>query len=281
MPTTIWKGAISFGLVTIPVSLHSAVREQGGISFNQLHGKDKSRIRYKKFCEREGKEVPADEIVKGYEYEKGKYVILSDEELEQAERATSRSFEIAAFVKEDDIDPRYFDKPYYLAPMPGGEKAYALLRETMDRTGSIGVGSFVLRKRTHLAGLKAVGDALVLELMRYERELVDVRELRIPEVKDLRPQELKMAEQLVENLSEPFDPGKFRDVYTEGLMQVIQAKIKGKKPSLPEAEEPDTDGVIDLMARLQESIKGTQKSGGAKKKAAPAKKKAAPARKSA
>lgn len=273
MPTTIWKGAISFGLVTIPVTLHSAVREQGGIHFNQLHAKDKSRIRYKKVCEREGKEVPADEIVKGYEYEKGKYVVLSDEELEQAERATSRSFEIAAFVKNEDVDPRYFDKPYYLAPMPGGEKAYVLLRQTMERTGSIGVGSFVLRKKTHLAGLKAVGDALVLELMRYERELVDVRELRIPEVKDLRPQELKMAEQLVENLSEPFDPSKFRDVYTESLMEVIQAKLKGKKPALEEAEDPDTSGVIDLMARLQESIKESAKPAAAKKKAAAAPKK--------
>jgi len=276
MPTTIWKGAISFGLVTIPVTLHSAVREQGGIHFNQLHAKDKSRIRYKKVCEREGKEVPADEIVKGYEYEKGKYVVLSDEELEQAERATSRSFEIAAFVKNEDVDPRYFDKPYYLAPMPGGEKAYVLLRDTMERTGSIGVGSFVLRKKTHLAGLKAVGDALVLELMRYERELVDVRELRIPEVKDLRPQELKMAEQLVENLSEPFDPSKFRDVYTESLMEVIQAKLKGKKPALEEADEPDTSGVIDLMARLQESIKESAKPAAAKKKAAaPRKRKSA------
>lgn len=278
MATTIWKGAISFGLVTIPVTLHSAVREQGGISFNQLHAKDNSRIRYKKVCEREGKEVPADEIVKGYEYEKGKYIVISDEELEQAERATSRSFEIAAFVKEEDVDPRYFDKPYYLAPMPGGEKAYALLRETMERTGSLGVGSFVLRKKTHLAGLKAVGDALVLELMRYERDLVDVRELRIPEVKDLRPQELKMAEQLVENLSEPFEPTKFRDVYTESLMQVIQAKLKGKKAALPEADEPDTSGVIDLMARLQESIKESGKKGSApaaKKKAAPRKRKTA------
>jgi len=273
MPTTIWKGAISFGLVTIPVTLHSAVREHSGISFNQLHAKDKSRIRYKKVCEREGKEVPADEIVKGYEYEKGKYIVISDEELEQAERATSRSFEIAAFVKSEDVDPRYFDKPYYLAPMPGGEKAYVLLRQTMENTGSIGVGSFVLRKKTHLAGLKAVGDALVLELMRYERELVDVRELRIPEVKDLRPQELKMAEQLVENLSEPFDPGKFRDVYSESLMEVIQAKLKGQKPSLAEADEPDTAGVIDLMARLQESIKESAKPAAAKKKAAAAPKK--------
>jgi DNA end-binding protein Ku len=278
MATTIWKGAISFGLVTIPVTLHSAVREQGGISFNQLHAKDNSRIRYKKVCEREGKEVPAAEIVKGYEYEKGKYIVISDEELEQAERATSRSFEIAAFVKEDNVDPRYFDKPYYLAPMPGGEKAYALLRETMERTGSLGVGSFVLRKKTHLAGLKAVGEALVLEIMRYERELVDVRELRIPEVKDLRPQELKMAEQLVENLSEPFEPSKFRDVYTESLMQVIQAKLKGKKAELPEADEPEMDGVIDLMARLQESIKESGKKSGApaaKKKAAPRKRKTA------
>jgi DNA end-binding protein Ku len=278
MATTIWKGAISFGLVTIPVTLHSAVREQGGISFNQLHAKDNSRIRYKKVCEREGKEVPAAEIVKGYEYEKGKYIVISDEELEQAERATSRSFEIAAFVKEDDVDPRYFDKPYYLAPMPGGEKAYALLRDTMERTGSLGVGSFVLRKKTHLAGLKAVGEALVLEIMRYERELVDVRELRIPEVKDLRPQELKMAEQLVENLSEPFEPSKFRDVYTESLMQVIQAKLKGKKAELPEADEPEMDGVIDLMARLQESIKESGKKGSApaaKKKAAPRKRKTA------
>ena len=275
MATTIWKGSITFGLVTIPVSLHSAVRETGGITFHQLHAKDQSRIRYKKVCEKEGKEVPASEIVKGFEYEKGKYVVLSDEELEQAERATSRAFEIAAFVKEAEVDPRYFDKPYYLAPLPGGEKAYVLLRDTLARTGSLGVGSFVLRNRTHLAGLRVVDETLVLELMRYERELVDARELRIPEVKDLRPQERKMAEQLVENLTEEFDPTKFRDEYTETLRKVIDAKVKGKKPRAARVEEEDdNDGVIDIMARLQESLAQT-------KKKAPARKQAPKKRKSA
>lgn len=268
MAATIWKGAITFGLVHIPVTLHSAVRDDPGIKLRQLHEKDLSPIKYRRVCEREGKEVPWEAIVKGYEYEKGRFVVLTDDDLEKAEQATSRAFEIAAFVQEDSVDPRYFEKPYYLVPMAGGEKAYALLRETLQRTGSIGVGSFVLRKKTHLAGLKVVGDALVLELMRYERELVDAREFHFPEAKDVRPQELKMAEQLVENLTEEFDATKQRDVYTETLMRIIQGKLKGKEVRVPTAEPVETTGVIDILERLQESLSATGGAKGAAKKKA-------------
>lgn len=284
MASTIWSGTVSFGLVTIPVTLHSAVRDaEGGVSFHQLHASDNSRIRYKKFCEKEGKEVPAKEIVKGYEYEKGKYVVLTDEDLKAAEMATSQAFDIAAVVDEAEIDPRYWDTPYYLKPGKGGAKAYVLLRDALRAKGKVALGSFVLRKKTHLAGLKVVGDKLVLELMRYERQVIDADEIAIPEVKDIHPKELQMAEQLVENLSESFDPSKQKDVYTENLKRVIQAKLKGKKMVVSEPADADDTPVIDLMDRLAESLK----QGGAKPKRsakgptkAPAKK-ASPRRKTA
>ena len=263
----IWKGSINFGLVSIPVELRSAVREDH-ISFRLLHAEDMSPVKYERVCQADGEAVPWNEIVKGYEYEKGKFVIVSDDDFKAAALEQSRTIEILDFVKEEEIDPRFFETPYYLVPSKGGEKAYALLREALRKSGSIGIGKITLRQSQHLAGLKVVGDALVLELMRFANELVDEDEFTFPPASNVREQELQMAEQLIANLAEPFHPEKYTDDYRANLMRIIKAKLKGKKPRLEEQEpEPAESQVIDLMARLRESLEGTapKKGRGARK----------------
>jgi DNA end-binding protein Ku len=254
MAATIWKGAISFGLVNIPVKLHSAVREDQ-IRFRLLDKEKLCPVKYQRVCTNNGQEIPWERIVKGYEYEKGRYVVLEDEDFEKAAVATSKAFEIQSFVKEEEIDPRYFEKPYYLVPDRGGAKAYALLREAMRETSTVAIGTLTLRQKQYLAGIKVVGDGLVLDLMRFASEVVAEDEFRFPQQEDLRPQEVKMAKQLVENLTEEFRPENFKDEYQANLRKIIQAKLKGKKVDLKEAAEPEPTGVIDLMARLEESLK--------------------------
>src|SRR5688500_11776368 len=174
MPRSIWKGSISFGLVNIPVELHTAVRSEARISFRQLHKKDMSPIKYDRVCAKEEKSVPWDEIVKGYEYTKGKYVVLEDEDFKAASIESSKTIDIQDFVKSDEIDPRYFESPYYLLPQKGGDKAYALLREAIRSTGMVGIGMVTMRSNSqHLVGIKVVEDAMVMEIMRYADELVD------------------------------------------------------------------------------------------------------------
>jgi DNA end-binding protein Ku len=269
MASTIWKGAISFGLVNIPVKLHSAVRENQ-IGFRMLDREGLCPVKYERVCKNNGKEIPWDRIVKGYEYEKGKYVVLEDEDFKKAAVATSKAFEIQDFVKEEQIDPRYFEKPYYLVPDKGGDKPYALLRESMRESGTVAVGTITLRQKQYLAGIKVVGEALVLDLMRFATEVVDESDFRFPSGDDVRPQEVKMAKQLIANLTEEFDPSKYKDDYQANLNKIIQAKLKGKKVNLKEAAEPEATGVIDLMARLEQSLKT-----GAKKPARKTAKKAA------
>lgn len=249
----IWKGAISFGLVTIPVELRSAVKTDR-LSFRMLHSEDNSPIKYERVCAADGEPVPWNEIVKGYEYEKGKFVILDDEDFEAAAIESSRTIDILDFVKIEEIDPRYFDKPYFLLPTKGGEKPYALLREAIRETGAVGIGKVVIRQTQHLAAVKTVGDALVLEIMRFAHELVDPETLSFPEKEDLRPQELQMAKQLIENLAETFDASKYTDDYRANLLRVIKAKMKGRKIEVPAAAEPQDTDVIDLMSRLKESL---------------------------
>jgi DNA end-binding protein Ku len=259
MAATIWKGAISFGLVNIPVKLHSAVREDQ-ISFRMLDREGLCPVKYERVCKNNNKEIPWERIVKGYEYEKGKFVILEDEDFKRAAVATSKAFEIQDFVKEEDIDPRYFEKPYYLVPDKGGEKPYALLRESMRDTGTVAIGRITLRQKQYLAGIKVVGEALVLDVMRFAAEVVEESDFRFPSAEDIRPQEVKMAKQLIANLTEEFDPAKYKDDYQANLRKIIQAKLKGKKINLKEAADPEPTGVIDLMARLEESLKaGTKK----------------------
>jgi len=180
MAHAIWNGTINFGLVTIPVKLFTAVRENE-LHFNQLHSKDKGRIRYQRVCDTCGKEVPWEDIAKGYEYEKGDYVILSDEDLKAANVEATQSIDIAQFVDLDEIDPKFFEKPYYLEPEKKGRHAYALLRDALAKAGKVGIARVVIRSREHLAALKPNGDALLLEIMHFADELVDVDDLNIPD----------------------------------------------------------------------------------------------------
>ncbi|HEY9225912.1 MAG TPA: Ku protein [Gemmatimonadaceae bacterium] len=251
----IWSGALTFGLVNIPVRLHSAVQAKERVSFRLLHEEDLSPIRNERVCQKDGETVPWESIVKGYEYSKGKYVVLTDDDFKAAAIESSRTIEILDFVRTEEIDPRYFETPYYVAPAKGGEKAYALLREAIKNTGTTGVGKITMRTNSmHLAGVKAIEDALVLEIMRFEGELVDLGDVSFPSSDKIRPQELKMAEQLIGNLTGAFDPSKYKDDYRENLMKIIRAKMKGKKIEVVEPEEREGTKVVDLMARLQESL---------------------------
>jgi len=263
----IWKGSLTFGLVNIPVELKTAVRADH-ISFRLLHKDDLSPVKYERVCQAEGEPVPWNEIVKGYEYEKGKFVVLTDEDFKTAALEQSKTIDILDFVKEEEIDPRYFETPYYLVPSKGGEKPYALLREAIRQTGSVGIGKIIMRQTQHLVGVKVVGEALVLEIMRFANELVDSKEFNFPSRAAVRPQELQMAEQLVGNLAEPFDPTRYTDEYRANLMKIIKAKMKGKKVKLeePEGEAPDSD-VLDLMSRLRASLdEGSGKKGAVRAK---------------
>ena len=263
----IWKGSLTFGLVNIPVELKTAVRADH-ISFRLLHQADLSPVKYERICQAEGEPVPWSEVVKGYEYEKGKFVVLTDDDFKAAALEQSKTIDILDFVKEEEIDPRYFETPYYLVPGKGGDKPYALLREAIRQTGSIGIGKIIIRQTQHLAAVKVVGEALVLEIMRFANELVDASEFNFPSREGVRPQELQMAEQLVANLAEPFDPTRYTDEYRANLMRVIKAKMKGKKPKLeePEEETPDS-GVLDLMSRLRASLEeGAGKKGAVRAK---------------
>jgi DNA end-binding protein Ku len=263
----IWKGSLTFGLVNIPVELKTAVRADH-ISFRLLHKEDLSPVKYERVCQADGETVPWNEIVKGYEYHKGKFVVLTDEDFKAAALEQSKTIDILDFVKENEIDPRFFETPYYLVPSKGGEKPYALLREAIRRTGSVGIGKIIIRQTQHLAGVKVIGDALVLEIMRFANELVDAKEFNFPARDAIRPQELQMAEQLVSNLAEPFDPTRYTDEYRANLMRLIKAKMKGKKPKLegPDREVEDS-GVLDLMSRLRASLEeGSGKKGSARAK---------------
>jgi DNA end-binding protein Ku len=263
----IWKGSLTFGLVNIPVELKTAVRADH-ISFRLLHEQDLSPVKYERICQKEGESVPWNEIVKGYEYEKGKFVVLTDADFKAAALEHSKTIDILDFVKEGEIDPRYFETPYYLVPGKGGDKPYALLREAIRQTGSVGIGKIIIRQTQHLVGVKVIGDALVLEIMRFANELVDASDFNFPSRDAVRPQELQMAEQLVGNLAESFDPTRYTDEYRANLMRIIKAKMKGKKPKLEEPEgEPADSGVLDLMSRLRASLEeGSGKKGAARTK---------------
>jgi DNA end-binding protein Ku len=250
----IWKGSVAFGLVNIPVELRTAVRSDH-ISFRLLHEEDLSPIKYERVCQAEGEPVPWNEIVKGYEYEKGKFVVLTDKDFKAAAIEKTNTIDILDFVRQEEIDPRYFETPYYLVPSKGAEKSYALLREAIRSTGAVGIGKIIIRQTQHLVGIKVLDEALVLEIMRFSNELVDPSEYSFPSREKVRPQELKMAQQLVENLEESFDPSKYTDEYRANLMKVIKAKMRGKKIKLEEPEgEPVDSGVLDLMSRLKASL---------------------------
>ena len=268
---SIWSGALTFGLVNIPVSLASAVRAADKTSFRMLHKEDLTPIKFERVCPLDEEVVPWNEIVKGYEYSKEKFVVVTTEDFARIKTPSSKAVEMTDFVHADEIDPRYFDTPYYLVPQKGGEKPYALLREALAKTQMVGVGKLTLRQKEHLVAVRPVGDALVLELMRFEHELVEPETLHFPDAaqQNVRPQELAMAEQLIANLAESFDPAKYKDEYEEKLQALLKAKLKGKKlPDEDDDEKPQKTNVIDLVARLQESIATTSGRKRATKKSA-------------
>jgi DNA end-binding protein Ku len=236
-----------------------------------LHAQDKSPVRFERVCAREGKPVAWEELVKGYEYEKGRFVVLTKEDFRTAALEKTRTVDIRSFVKPDEIDDRFFESAYYLVPAKGGERAYALLREAIRQTGRVGIATIVLRDAQHLAALEVVDQAMVLTLMRYAEELVDVGEYHFPPAKDLRKPELQMAVTLVENLADKWDPSQYTDEYRENLMKIIKAKLKGKQAHLVEHVEPRNAEVVDLMERLRQSLQGSGGAKGAKKKSARAK----------
>jgi DNA end-binding protein Ku len=251
-----WKGAISFGLVTIPVSVYPATEEKS-LKFNQLHDEDGGRIRYKRVCEKDGEEVSYDHIVKGYEVEKDRYVILDDDDFDKVPVESSRAIDIDRFVDLDEIDPIMFKKSYYLIPEQTGAKAYALLREAMSQDGRVGVAKVSFRDKEHLAALRFKDEALTLETMYWPDE---IREAEFGDADvdvKVRDQELAMARQLIESLTAEWNPEEYTDEYREALMQIVEAKVNGEEIEVVEPEP--TAKVVDLMEALKASVAAAKK----------------------
>jgi len=278
MPRAMWKGAISFGLVTIPVAVYP-VTEEKGLKFNQLHDEDGGRIRYKRVCEKDGEEVTFEHIVKGYEVEKDRYVVLTDEDLNAVPVESSRAIDIHRFVDLDDIDPVMFKKSYYLVPEETGAKAYALLREAMADDGRVGIAKVSFRDKEHLAALRFKDEAFVLETMYWPDEIREADFGGVDVSAKIRGQELEMAKQLIESLSGEWNPEEYSDEYREALLQIVEAKLNGQEIEVV-APEP-TAKVVDLMEALKASVAAAKKEAdepspsrkpAAKKSAAPKKK---------
>jgi len=265
MPRALWKGSISFGLVNIPIELHTAVRDHRP-KFRMLHAKDKSPVRFERVCIRDGHPVAWEDLVKGYEFQKGHFVVVTKEDFQAAAVEKTRTIDIVDFVKSDEIDDRFFETPYYLLPAKGGERAYALLREAIRQSGRVGVAKFILRDAQHLAAVEAIDNALVLTIMRFADELVETSAFEFPGDAGMRKPELDMAKSLVNSLAAEWDPTKYTDQYRENLLKLIQAKLKGKKVDLEEAAEPRQAEVVDLMERLRRSL---EQSGARPSKARP------------
>ena len=254
----LWNGSISFGLVSIPVHMYGAVESREGIEFTMLHKGDKSPIRYARICKQEGHEVAWEDIVKGYEYSDGQYVVFTPKDLAELEPEKSSTIDIQQFVREDTIDIRYFDKPYYLEPDKGGEKAYALLREALAKSGVTALARFVMHEREHLAVIKPVGRVLVLEQMRFPTDLRQGSDLSLPTDSKVTERELEMAVKLVKQGTKPFIAEDYHDTYTEELEEKIKAKIKGKQPSRAKPVHRETEAG-DLMSALKASLESPKK----------------------
>jgi DNA end-binding protein Ku len=262
MARSLWKGAISFGLVNVPVELHSAKKRAAELDMTMLDKRDLAPVGYKRVNKSTGKEVPWGEVVKGYEYKDDKYVVLSDEDFRRANPEASGTVDILAFVELADIQPQFFETPYYLVPEKRGEKAYALLRETLQKAGKAGIASVVIRTKQYLAALVAQDELLVLNTLRYADELKDPAELEIPKAK-VTPKELDMALRLVEDMADKWHPEKYKDTYKDDLLKRIKEKVKaGETEEIPEPEKAPRAGkgadVIDLMALLKKSVEHKQ-----------------------
>ena len=259
MARALWKGSISFGLVEIPVSLVSGTSDEGDISFVQVDRRNMARVGYKRVNKETGEEVPWGDIVRGFEYEPDEYVILTDADLKQANVKASRTVDIVAFVSQDEIDPMFYDKPYYLEPVKKDSKSYALLRSVLEKSGKVGIAKVVLRTREYLAAMLVRRGVLVLNLMRYPAEIRDVKDIDVPEDVKVSPAELKMAERLVDDMTEKWNPKPFKDEYREDVMKMIEKRIKaGMTKTIVSSEEeeeaaPRTE-IRDLMPLLKKSL---------------------------
>ncbi len=278
MARAIWKGSISFGLVNNPIALYPATRREE-LKFRLLRKTDLSPVNYKRVAETDGKEVPWDQIVKGYEYEKGKYIVLKDEDFQRVDVEATQTVDIQDFVELDEIDPIFFYKPYYLEPQKGGDKAYALLRDALKDSKKVGVAKVVIKTREYLAGVKPEDGALVLELMHFADELANTSKLHIPKKVEIGKREITMAKSLIDSMSSKWNPEKYKDDYREALMEVIEEKVEagGKEIEEKPKKAPKPTKVIDLVSVLQKSLEetGARKKTSARfrgKKAHPAKK---------
>lgn len=276
MPRTMWKGAISFGLVSIPVGVYPATEEKS-LKFNQLHDEDGGRIKYKRVCAIDGEEVTYEHIVKGYEVDKDQYVILTDEDIDAVPLESSRAIDIVQFVDLEEIDPILFKKSYYLVPEETGAKAYALLRKAMSEDAKVGIAKVSFRDKEHLAALRFVDKVFVLETMYWPDE---IREAEFPTIDvdaKVRGQEVEMARTLIQNLTEPWNPGQYKDGYREALLSIVEKKMAGEVIEV--APEAPAAKVVDLMKALKASVEAAKKKEPAA--AAPKKKAAATPRKRA
>ncbi len=253
---SIWSGSITFGLVNIPVKLYSASKERA-ISFDFLHKKDLSRVRYARICLKENKEIPYEDIIRGYELGSGNYVEVDEKDLEQANQRKTKSIEIINFSKEEEVDPIYYEKPYYLEPDKGADKSYLLLKEALKKSKRVGIAKFVLRNKEHLAMVRPTGGILSLIQLRFNDEVRNAEELKKISTKEISDQEISLALALVDQLTKRFDPSGYRDDYTEELKEIISEKSEGKVPAESEAAPSPTE-VKDLMEVLKKSLEETK-----------------------
>jgi DNA end-binding protein Ku len=273
----IWKGAISFGLVSIPVAVYPAIRREE-LHFRLLRSPDLSPVNYKRVAEADGKEVPWDKVVKGYEYEKGKFVVLKDEDFKRVDVEATQTVDIINFVTQEDVNPLLFYKPYHMEVMKGGDKAYVLLRDALKKTGKIAIAKVVIKTRQHLAAVKPQGENLMLELMHFPDELTSASEFKKPTDKSLAKPEMDMALKLIDSMTSDWEPEQYKDDYREALEDMIEDKLAhGEAKPVHAAKQKRPSNVIDLVSVLQESI---QKAGKKSKPAAKSATKAA-AKKSA
>ncbi|MES2625050.1 MAG: Ku protein [Pseudomonadota bacterium] len=282
---SMWTGAISFGLVNIPVKLYSASQSHS-LNLDMLHSKDLSPIRYARVCREDGREIPWDEIVKGYEYQKDDYIVLTKDDFAKADPGRQETLDILAFAKQEEVSPVYFDKPYYLEPGKGAGKVYSLLCQALEESGKVAIAKYVLRNREHLGCIRSENDTLMMIQMRFADEVRDVDEIKSPKKAKLTKPEMTLAHQLIDQLTKPFDPTEYKDTYQAELERIIEEKAEGKKPKA--AAAPKKAEVKDLMAALRKSLNdgkkanlylvhdNTKKQTAAPTKHTPAKKRAAP-----
>lgn len=259
-PRSIWKGSITFGLITIPIKVYTAVGREGSdkIDMHLLHEKDGERIHYERTCGKGHKDIDWDEIVRGYEYQKGKWVEITDDDLEALDLESLKTIDVVTFAPIDQIDPMYFDKAYYVVPEESAVKAYRLITDALEDEGLVGVSKVAMREREHLAALRSADGMLLLQTMHWPEEIRDSKFAALKKRPRIEDRERKMARQLIQQLTDDFDPGQFKDEYHKALKKLIDKKIKGEEIVVPEAPE-EPEGVIDLMEALKASVEAARR----------------------